>query len=186
MLPPSLGLLLRFWENVKQNVFTFGASLEDVKISGDIISCMCNTRISKTWPFSVSDLKLAIEMTATATLKRNIRCCSGSCCPILNSLIAQKKQHFHKSQHSKEFTVSVIKWYWYWYKAPIFLSSLFLLKSPLKYDYWIDWKIPNAFEFCLRKSVIFNKWQRKVHKLKRFGFCMASSTVWSFSRWHKN
>ena len=59
MLPPSLGLLLRFWENVKQNVFTFGTSLEDVKISGDITSRMCSTRISKTSPFSASDLKLA-------------------------------------------------------------------------------------------------------------------------------
>ena len=60
MLQPSLGLLLRFWENVKQNVFTFGTSLEDVKISGDITSRMCSTRISKTSPFSESDLKLAI------------------------------------------------------------------------------------------------------------------------------
>ena len=63
MLPPSLGLLLRFWENVKQNVFTFGTSLEDVKISGDITSRMCSTRISKTSPFSASDLKLAIVFT---------------------------------------------------------------------------------------------------------------------------
>ena len=59
MLPPSLGLLLRFWENVKQNVFTFCTSLEDVKNSGDITSRMCSTRISKTSPFSASDLKLA-------------------------------------------------------------------------------------------------------------------------------
>ena len=63
MLPPSLGLLLRFWENVKQNVFTFGTSLEDVKISGDITSRMCSTRISKTSPFSASDLKLSIVFT---------------------------------------------------------------------------------------------------------------------------
>ena len=65
MLPPSLGLLLRFWENVKQNVFTFGTSLEDVKISGDITSRMCSTRISKTSLFSVSDFKLANKDTRT-------------------------------------------------------------------------------------------------------------------------
>ena len=42
-----------------ENIFTFGTSLEDVKISGDIISRMRSTRISKTSPFSASDLKLA-------------------------------------------------------------------------------------------------------------------------------
>ena len=44
---------------MKQNVFTFATSLEDVKISGDITSRICRNRISKTSPLSGSDLKLA-------------------------------------------------------------------------------------------------------------------------------
>ena len=50
---------------MKQNVFTFGTSLEDVKISVDITSRMCSTRSNKTSPFSVSDLKLANKDTRT-------------------------------------------------------------------------------------------------------------------------
>ena len=46
-------------------VFTFGTSLEDVKISGDITSRMCSIRISKTSPFSASDLRLAINKNKT-------------------------------------------------------------------------------------------------------------------------
>ena len=57
--PPFLVFLLRFWENVTRSVSTFGIWLEKVKISGGIISPMCNTRISKTSPFSTSDVKLA-------------------------------------------------------------------------------------------------------------------------------
>ena len=60
---------------MKQNVFTFGTSLEDVKISGEITSCMGSTRISKTSPFSASDLKLAIFLLMKiVSISMQIRC----------------------------------------------------------------------------------------------------------------
>ena len=51
--------LVRFWENVKWSVFTFGTCLEDVEISGDITPRMRSARIYKMLPFLASDLQLA-------------------------------------------------------------------------------------------------------------------------------
>ena len=59
MLPPFLGLLLRFLENVKRNCFSFGTWPEEVKVSGDITSHIRSTRISKMSPFAALDLQLA-------------------------------------------------------------------------------------------------------------------------------
>ena len=77
------------WRSTKINyfggklLFTFQCAFSEVAVSS---------------PY----LNFNIQMTATATLKRNIRCSSGSRRPILNSLIVGSEESF------KTFDVSLI------------------------------------------------------------------------------